>query len=430
MAVFSAEGSWSALLNRRMVICVFTGFASGLPLYLIIQLVPAWLRQEGVGLAEIGFFTAIQFPYTWKFLWAPVLDRYALPFLGRRRGWLLVVQLALIASVIVLGVWNPADQLLMITAASALVAFFSATQDIVIDAYRRELLTSDADLAMGNVIHTQAYRVAGLVPGSLGLILADHVAWSAVFTVMAGFMVVGVLMTLLISEAVKHPKVPPSLAEVAREAIGEFFGRKGVGGGCLFLAFLLLYKLGDSMATALSTPFYLDLGFTNTEIGVVAKNAALWPSIIGGVLGGLLITRIGINRGLWLFGVVQVVTIMGFVWLAEVGHNLYLLGGVIAFEYLGVGLGTAAFVGFIARETNPAMAATQFALFTAITSIPRTMVNAATGILVEQLGWSGFFVLCTVLALPGMALLPRVAPFNAAVETGDTADDETDARSP
>jgi PAT family beta-lactamase induction signal transducer AmpG len=192
----------------------------------------------------------------------------------------------------------------------------------------------------------------------------------------------------------------------------DFFSRQGVQHALLILAFMLLYKLGDSMATALATPFYLDMGYSKTEIGIVAKQAALWPVIIGGILGGILILKTGINRALWLFGVVQIVSILGFAVLARVGEGLWLLGLVIGFEYLGVGLGTAAFVAFIARTTNPAFAATQFALFTAITAIPRTVASAGTGIIVEGMGWENFFYLCTVLAIPGMLLLFKVAPWN------------------
>lgn len=395
-----------------MVICVFTGLISGLPFYLLIQLIPAWLTKEGVGTAEIGLFALIQFPYTWKFLWAPLFDRYTLPFLGRRRGWLLVVQVGLLVAIAAIGRWNPVDQLVVVTLMATIVAVFSATQDIVIDAYRRELLTNDAELGLGNSIHVQAYRISGLIPGALGLILGDYMGWDMVFSIMAVFMLIGIVMTLLINEAVETPVVPPTLRQAVTEPFHEFFARRGVSRAILVLSFLLLYKLGDSMATALSTTFYLrGLGFELTEIGLIAKNAALWPSIIGGIAGGLLIVKIGINRALWLFGLVQLVTILGFAWLSTVGNDRGALAAVIAFEYVGVGLGTAAFVGFIARETNPAMAATQFALFTAVTAIPRTFIGATTGFLVEWLGWTEFFLFCTIMAVPGMLLLIWVAPF-------------------
>ena len=401
-----------AIFNRRMLICVFTGFTSGLPLYVLIQLVPAWLRVEGVGLAEIGFFALIGFPYTWKFLWSPVMDRYTLPFLGRRRGWMLVTQVALLLSIASLGLFDPKLSIWTVAYVAAAVAFFSASQDIVLDAYRRELLP-DLELGLGNTIHVQAYRLAGLVPGALGLILADFLPWNVVFAVVAGFMGVGLLLTLAIQEAISDPSPPKTMREAVVEPFREFIQRNGIGSALLILSFLFFYKLGDNMATALSTPFYLDVGFSLTQIGSIAKIASLIAVIVGGFAGGIMMLKLGINRALWAFGVVQVLSILGFAVLAEVGANPWVLGTVVALEYLGVGLGTAAFVAFIARTTNPVFAATQFALFTALTAVPRTLANAITGLIVEQVGWTSFFLLCSVVAIPGMLLLFKVAPWNA-----------------
>ena len=428
----------AAVLNRRMLICVFTGFSSGLPFFFLIQFVPPWLRDQGVGVKEIGFFALVQLPYVWKFVWAPLLDRYAVPGLGRRRGWMLGAQVGLLLVMGALGYWQPAEELQLIMWVALVVAFFSATQDIALDAYRRELLP-DRELGLGNAVHVQAYRIAGLVPGTLGMVLADHLPWSVVFPIIGLFMVVGIGLTLAISEIPRDPDAPRTLREAISEPFREFVTRNGVRFAVLCLSFMFLYKLGDSMATALSTPFYLDLGFSMTEIGLIAKNAALWPSIVGGLLGGSLMLKIGINRALWLFGVVQLVTILGFAVLAEAGHQRWVLGVVIALEYLGVGLGTAAFVAFIARATTPALAATQIALFTAIAALPRTLASVLTGFLVEGgdvaqldgvggwvlgtlvllglpeagLGWTRFFLLCTVLAVPGMLLLIWVAPWRA-----------------
>ena len=400
-----------AILNRRMLICVFTGFTSGLPLYLLIQLVPAWLRAEGVGLAEIGFFALIGFPYTWKFLWAPVMDRFTLPFLGHRRGWMLVSQVALLLSIAAMGFFKPDLSLWTIAYLAAAVAFFSASQDIVLDAYRRELLP-DVELGLGNAIHVQTYRLAGLVPGSLALILSDHLPWHSVFMFVALFMGVGIILTLVIDEAIAEPSPPKTMRSAIIEPFREFIGRKGLRAAALTLVFLFLYKLGDNMATALQTPFFIDMGFSRTAIGSVAKFAALIAAIVGGLFGGIVMIKLGINRALWIFGVVQVVSILGFALLSVVGTNLWMLGAANGFEYLGVGLGTAAFVAFMARETNPAFAATQFALFTALTAVPRTLANAVTGVIVENVGWTNFFLLCTVLAIPGMLLLFKVAPWN------------------
>jgi len=404
------------LLTRKMLICIFTGFSSGLPLYLLINLLPAWLRSEGVDLKTIGFFALIQFPYTWKFVWAPLLDRYRLP-LGRRRGWMLLTQIGLLLAIGLLGGFSPRADLTPVIWLAVALAFLSATQDIALDAYRREIL-AESELGLGNSVHVNAYRIAGLVPGSLSLILADLLPWDQVFWITAAFMLPGMAMAL----AVREPAVagvPKTLREAVVEPFNEFLGRQGWRGALLVLGFMFLYKLGDSLATALSTPFYLDLGFSKTDIGVIAKHAGLWPAVIGGMIGGLWMVRLGINRALWLFGVVQMVTILGFAWLAWRGvqptvdsWDRAALAAVISAEYLGVGLGTAAFTAFIARATHPAYTATQFALFTSLAAVPRTFINASAGWLVETMGWTMFFVVCFALAAPGMLLLFKVAPWN------------------
>jgi PAT family beta-lactamase induction signal transducer AmpG len=345
------------------------------------------------------------------------MDRYALPLMGRRRGWMLVTQLLLLASIALLGLLRPPGELWTIAGLATAVAFFSASQDIVLDAYRREILP-DAELALGTSIHVNAYRVSSLVPGALALILADHLPWTSVFAITALFMLPGIAMTLVVREPPQSKAAPRTLREAVVEPFREFIARSGWRSALTVLAFIFLYKLGDSMATALATPFYLDMGFTKTEIGVIAKNAGLWASVIGGLLGGLWMVKIGINRGLWIFGAVQWASILGFAVLAAAGRpDRALLAFVIAFEALGVGLGTAAFTAYIARTTDPRYTATQYALFTSLAAVPRTVINATTGWIVERTGWLDFYLLCTVLALPGMLLLLRVAPWRD--ETAD-----------
>ncbi len=407
---------WQQLFTRRMLICVFTGFASGLPLYLLLNLVPAWLRTEHIDLKVIGAFALIQFPYTWKFLWSPLLDRYVVPVLGRRRGWMLITQAALLVVIVMLGGLSPQNDLRMIVLLTTLLAFLSATLDIALDAYRRELLF-DNELGLGNAVHVNAYRISGLIPGSLALILADHLPWDMVFMITALFIIPGMVMTLMVQEP--HRAEPPrTLRDAVVEPFHEFITRRGWQSALLILAFLFFYKLGDSLCTALATPFYLDMGFSKSEIGLIAKNAGLWPAVIGALLGGIWMLKIGINRALWLFGAVQVVSIFGFYWLALQGAqaevtalHLTQLAFVIGLEAFGVGLGTAAFVAYIAHTTHPAYTATQFALFTSLAAVPRTFVNATAGWLVDQLGWSSFFLLCAALAVPGMLLLLKVAPW-------------------
>jgi PAT family beta-lactamase induction signal transducer AmpG len=324
---------------------------------------------------------------------------------------MLVTQVALLVFIAVLGLLEPELNLWTIAYIAAAVAFFSASQDIVLDAFRRELLP-DVELGLGNAIHVQTYRLSGLVPGALGLILADHFPWHIVFVVVALFMLVGIVMTLVIDEAIAEPTPPKTLRAAVIEPFREFIGRSGLGPALLVLAFMFLYKLGDNMATALQTPFFIDVGFTLTQIGLIAKTGGLVAAIVGGIVGGLIMVKVPINRALWLFGVVQIVSILGFALLSIIGTNLWMLGFAVVFEYLGVGLGAAALTAFIARSTNVAFAATQLALFTALASVPRVFVNATTGFIVEQVGWTNFFILCTAFAVPGMLLLLKVAPWN------------------
>lgn len=420
---------WLApFLHRRLLICLFTGFASGLPLFILYQLVPAWLRSEGVGLKEIGFFALVGIPYTWKFVWSPLMDRYAPSNMGRRRSWMLITQILMLASIGYLGFLDPKTQLSEIAILCAITAFLSASLDISIDAFRREILP-DRELGLGNSIHVTTYRIASLIPGSLSLILADHYAWDFVFIITAAFLSLGILMVLFSDEPEVNSHRPLTLRAAITEPFQEFFGRHGVKSALWILSFMFLYKIGDSMATALSTPFYLDLGFSKTEIGLVAKHAALWPAIFGGIFGGILMLRIGINKALWLFGGAQIVSILGFALLAEIGHNLWVLALVIGFEYLGVGLGTAAFVAFIARTTSPAYTATQLALFTALTALPRTFANATTGIIVENMGWTNFYLFCTAIAVPGMLLLFKVAPWNEQTMDQEAASEKATSQS-
>ena len=411
----------AALTTRKMLICIFTGFSSGLPLYLLLNLLPAWLRSEGVDLKTIGFFALIQFPYTWKFLWSPLLDRFSVPGFGRRRGWMLLTQLGLVFVIGSLGGLKPQENIWPILWLATLLAFLSATQDIAVDAFRREIL-ADNELGLGNAVHVNAYRIAGLIPGSLALILADRLPWDQVFWITGAFMLPGMVMAWLVSEPLVKG-APKTLRQAVTEPFHEFIGRQGWRGALLVLGFIFLYKLGDSLSTALATPFYLDMGFTKTDIGLIAKHAGLWPAVIGALLGGLWMVKLGINRALWLFGVVQLVSIFGFAWLAAQGHydsiginERLALAFVIGLEALGVGLGTAAFVSFIARATHPAYTATQMALFTSLAAVPRTFVNASAGWLVESLGWLNFFWLCAALAVPGMLLLLKVAPWNENAE--------------
>ena len=400
---------WKDLLTKKIVICFFTGFTSGLPLFILISLLPAWLDESGLDLKAIGLFALIQLPYAWKFIWAPLFDRFTFS-MGRRRGWLIIFQLILLCLISLCGFIDPKAQIMTITIISLGIAFFSASQDIVIDAYRRELLL-DPELGLGNAVHVNAYKFASLVPGSLSLILADYFSWEYVFTVTGLFMIPGIILTILISEPKLKSAPPKTLKEAVVDPFREFIGRKGINNALLILLFIFLYKIGDSMATALATPFYLDLGFSMTEIGIIAKNAGLWTSIAGGIIGGIWMVKLGINKALWIFGLLQMFATLSFAWLASVGHDNTVLAITVGLEFFAAGLGTTAFVAFIARATNPKYTATQFALFSSLASVPRTFTNASTGYFVDFLGWYYFFIFCFFLAIPGMFLLLKIAPW-------------------
>ena len=423
-----ANQPWYHLIfTKQMLTCIFTGFSSGLPLFFIIQLLPAWLLSYGLTVKTIAAFSLTQMPYVFKFLWAPLLDRYSLiPFLGRRRSWMLVTQMGLLVGMAVYGMVNPQAQLKWVVLLSIAVAFLSATQDIAVDAFRREILT-DKELGLGNSIHVNAYKIAGFIPGALSLILADHVSWQMVFFITALFMIPGVLMSLFVKEPAASKSAPKTLVSSVVEPFVEFFTRQGWKYALFILAFMLLYKLGDSMATALQSTFVLKMGFSKTDLGTINKGIGLASSIAGGIFAGIWMLRLGINKALWVFGFAQALAILAFVVLAHYGpfetiggRERMLLALVIAAETFAMSLGTMAFVSFIARTTNPAYTAQQLALFTSLTAVPRSFINASTGWLVERMGWESFFYLCMVLAVPGMLMLFKIAPWNGDKEIKET----------
>lgn len=405
------------IFSKKMALCLSLGFASGMPLFVVLTLLGAYLRKEGVNLKEIGLFSLIMIPYTWKFVWSPLVDRYNLFYLGRRRSWMLISQIAVFFSIFLLGQFSPKTSLSVIAIVSVILSFASATQDIVIDAYRREILT-DRELGLGTSLFITASRASSLVPGGLSLVIAQFLSWSDAFFITAAFMLPALVVTFFIKEP-ETINAPRNLRQAIIEPFREFKDRRGLKSMFLIILFVFCYKLGDSMATALATPFYIDLHYDLLTIGLVAKNAGLWSMLIGGILGGVIMLKTGINKALWYFGFGQLITILGFVILAHEGigsdtaPSVFLLAFVIIAECLGAGLGTSAFVAFLSAQTNKTYAATQFALLTSLSAVPRTFCNATTGYIVEFMGWENFFIFCTVLAIPGMLLLLKVAPFKS-----------------
>ncbi len=394
-----------SILTKRMLVSLLMGFSCGLPLLLTITVLQAWMQEVGVDIKVIGLFSLVGLPYTLKFLWAPVMDRFTLPFLGRRRGWLLLFQIILMLVIVGLGLTDPVTNPYLVAGAAFLVTFFSASQDIVVDAYRREDL-SDNELGLGSSLYVNGYRIGMLVAGSGGLIMADQIPFRLVYMILAATMLIGIMTTLCSRE----PRISEGRPADFREAvIGPFVDYFSRPGALLLLAFILFYKIGDQMATTMTMPFYLEIGFSMTEIGTVVKLFGFWATIGGGLLGGIILLKLGILRSLWIFGILQAVSTSGFVLLANVGASLPLLAGVIAFENLSGGMGTAAYVAYMASLTNKKFTATQYALLSSLMGIPRVLASAPTGFAVAALGWSSFFIFCTLAALPGLLLLSRIS---------------------
>ncbi|HEX5514222.1 MAG TPA: AmpG family muropeptide MFS transporter [Gammaproteobacteria bacterium] len=389
--------------SRRMLIALLMGIVSGLPLLLTGSVLQAWMKREGVDLGTIGLFALVGIPYTLKFLWAPLLDRYTPLALGRRRGWLLLFQLALAAGILMLSLLDPARQPWLLALVAVLVSFFSASQDIVIDAYRRESL-SDEELGLGASLYVNGYRVGMLTASAGGLILADFIPFSWVYVLMAAAIASSILVTLFAPEPPIAAGSPQTLRDAVVTPFVEYFRREHA---LLILLFILLYKIGDTMAGHMTTPFYLDLGFSNSEIGAVVKLFGFWATVAGSLLGGVFILRHGIYNSLLGFGVLQALSTAGFALLAGIGYDLRALAAVVAFENFTAGMGTAAFIAFMASLTNRKFTATQYALLSSLMGVPRTILAAPTGYLAMGLGWSWFFLFCTLLAIPGLLLLPR-----------------------
>jgi PAT family beta-lactamase induction signal transducer AmpG len=391
-----------------MFVSFLMGFACGLPLLLTSTVLQAWMKKAGIDLTMIGLMALVGLPYTLKFIWAPLLDRFTLSFLGRRRGWLLIAQIALVFSIAGLGFTNPALNPVIMVIAAVFVTFFSASQDIVVDAYRREDL-ADEELGLGSSFYINGYRVGMLLASGGGLILADHLSFTMVYLIMAACMLPAIITTLLTPEPVISAGTPKNLREAIVEPLVEYFSRENA---VLILTFILLYKLGDSMASAITTPFYLDIGFSMTEIGTIVKIFGFWATIAGSLIGGLLMLRLGINRSLWVFGLLQAISTAGFAILARIGHSLPALSGVIAFENLTGGMGTAAYAAFMGSITNKKFTATQYALLSSLMGVPRVLASAPTGFLAKHMGWENFFIFCVFIAIPGMLLLLKFAPWD------------------
>jgi MFS transporter, PAT family, beta-lactamase induction signal transducer AmpG len=397
------------IFNRQMLVSLIMGFACGLPLLLTMSVLQARMKEDGIDLTTIGLVNLVQIPYTWKFVWAPFLDRFIPPFLGRRKGWLAMAQFGLILAIAGLGYSDPVNHFGWMVFTAICVAFFSATQDIVVDAYRREDL-SDEELGLGSSFYIYGYRMGTLLASGGGLIMADFIPWSHVYLLMCICMLPAVATTLLTPEPSVVEGSPKTLKDAVIQPIVDYFTRKDA---LWILAFILFYKIGDTMASAMTMPFYLEIGFSKTQIGAVVKIFGTWAIIGGAIAGGIIMFRFGIYKSLWVFGVLQALSTACFVILARIGDNVSILSGVIAFENVSSGMGTAAFVAFMASITNKKFTATQYALLSSLMAFPRVLASAPTGFLAKHLGWESFFIICTLIAIPGMMMLFKFSSWQA-----------------
>jgi PAT family beta-lactamase induction signal transducer AmpG len=446
---------WQALTSKQHFVVFLMGISSGLPYLLIGSTLRLWFTNVGIDIKTIGASTLVMLPYTWKFIWAPILDRYPLPFLGRRRGWIILFQAALAISFFLMGQVSPDTQTVLMLRLATLCAFFSASQDIIIDAYRREILP-DEELGLGSSLAVTGYRIGMLFATSLAPILSSHIPWGQVYTIMALIMATCMMATLFSDEPTIEVYKPKSLYASVQEPLMDFFFKPNlVLGGIFLLAlmtlkpmlfpevqipimdelinwgthplayllyaiaaffvtkgpirgvilFILLYKLGDSMASGLFKTFYSNIGYSNEDIGKVAGPIGIWAAIVGGIIGGSLQMKIGLKKCLWYFGILQALSTATFAILGFFAPSLIALGLVIFFETFTSGLGTAAYSSFMASLTNKKFTATQYALLTSIMSTPAILLGSRSGYIKDSIGWNGFFIFCALIAIPGILML-------------------------
>ena len=391
-----------SLANVRVGTVLVLGFSSGLPLALTGGTLQAWMTVEGVDLGTIGIFTLVGLPYTLKFIWSPLLDRFVPPILGRRRGWILIFQLTLMALIATMGGFSPKNVPWIVAFLAVTIAFMSASQDVVVDAYRTDVLR-ERERGLGAGVFVTGYRIAMIVSGALALIFSEILGWRLTYLLMAGVMAIGVLATLFGPEPEEKIIPPRTLTEAVGGPLKEFFSRPGAW---VFLGLIVLYKLGDAFAGSLTTAFLIrGAEFSVGEVGAINKGMGLLATILGALCGGVIMARLGMYRSLLYFGILQAVSNLSFMVLATLGKNYYMMVFAVGFENLAGGMGTAAFLGFLMALCNHRYTATQFALFSALASLGRVFVGPPSGFLVDFAGWPVFFFITFLVALPGLGLL-------------------------
>ncbi len=414
--------AWLAVFrSRKMGALTLLGVASGLPYLLTRDAMQAWLTQAGIEIDTVAWLSLVSLPYSLKFLWSPLMDRFVPPFWGRRRGWIAIAQVGLVLAIAAMGRQDPKTTLSGLAIAAVVLAFFSATQDIAIDAYRTDVL-AERELGAGVGVFVTGYRFALLLAGWAGLRWADRAGWPTLYGVAAVLMGLGVLVTWRSPEPLRLVQAPTSLVESVVRPFLEFFRRAGVRQGVFTLAFIVLYKLGDSLAAIVAVPFLLKTGFTPTEVGDMRNGLGLLATIVGTLAGGAVLSRIGVNRSLWVFGGLQAASNLAYFALAIAGRNYLLAIAAVNIENFCAGLGTAAFLGFLMSLCDPRFSATQFALLSSLMAISRDAIVAPAGELVQLVNWPAFFAISTVAAIPGLLLLPAFAPWNPPPQNSERGD--------
>lgn len=395
----------TAIKNPKMLFIFLLGISSGLPFALTLGTLQAWMSEPSVNISikTVGLFAFLRLPYSLKFLWSPLMDRFVPPFLDRRRGWVLLTQLMLVLSLVIISLIDPKTHTLALMIAVLFCNFFGASQDIVLDAYKREVL-SDQELGLGSGIFVDGYLLAfRFISGAGAILLSRSVSWNSVYQIMAFLIFLMTFVTIKAPSCISPTQHPKNLKEAFILPLKEYFSRKGA---FTILAFIILYKLGDNMAQTMTIPFILKTGFSKEEYVAITKVWGLIAVLSGGIIGGFFVHRIGIVKSLWIMGILQAIANSGFAILAHTGRSISVLIGVIGFENLTVGMGTSAYAAFMASVTNTRFTATQYALLSSLMAIPGVIFSSQTGSLSEYLGWSNFFILCTIVALPGLFLIP------------------------
>jgi MFS transporter, PAT family, beta-lactamase induction signal transducer AmpG len=409
----------------KMAVLLFLGFSSGLPLYLTSKTLQAWMTTAKVDLTTIGLFSLVALPYSFKFVWAPVMDRFIPPFLGRRRGWVLITQILLLLAIAAMSLHDPLQGLRMLAINAIAIAFFSASQDISLDAYRTDVL-ENREMGAGAAVFVLGYRIAMITSGALAFFLADRLSWPTTYLILSTLILVGVVTTFLAPEPVLNDAAPKSIAEAVILPFAEFFQRTGIFRALLVLLFIVVYKYSDSLAGSMTTPFLLQAGFSETEVGAVFLGAGVIATIVGVLAGGAVIGKVGINRSLWIFVVVQGLSNLTYYVLSLAEKNHALMVTAVVTENFGLGLVTAAMTAFLMSMCNKRFTATQFALLSSLMAASRDILVAPGGKIAESLGWPSFFIVTVAMAIPPLVLLPFIAPWSlevplgAAPHTGET----------